>query len=174
MRSRIRPGISGRGSDPGKVAASTFVELLATMLLLVLFASLAFPLLRGATRAGAAHDAENAVLQSRLSLATLLPRLTEEVRPPYWENPEKVFAGAGDEYRVAYGEGEGAFSLILRKDGDSRLILATSNADFMIDELPGLDLDWWKEGERIIGIRIRWRQDGETAEFHAAWASFPL
>jgi hypothetical protein len=174
MRSLIPLGISGRGPRPARVAASTFVELVVTMFLLVLFASLASPLLWGTTKAAAAHDLENAVLQSKLRLVTLLPRLTEELRPPYWENPEKLYVNAGNEYKVEYGEGALALSLIMRKESDSRLSLATRESYFTIDNLPGIGLDRWKKDERIIGITVRWRQGGETAEFHSAWGSFPL
>lgn len=174
MRSLIPHGISGRAPRIGRVAASTFMELVVTMFLLVLFASFAFPLIWGTTRATAAHDLENAALRSKLSLVTLLPRLTEEVRPPYWENPEKLFVNAANEYKVEYGEGESAHSLIIRKESDARLSLATRESGFTIDNLPGLGLDWWKKDERIIGITVRWRQGDETAEFHSAWGSFPL
>jgi hypothetical protein len=166
MQPRIRPGT--------RVAASTFVELVVTMFLLVLFASLAFPLFWGATKASTAQALENTAQQSRLTLVSLLPRLSAEVLPPYWENPAEGFAISGAEYRADYFDGEGGSFLVLRKEGEARLVLATPKASFSIDNLPGLALDWWKKDGRTIGFMVTWRQGAKAMEFRSAWGSFPL
>jgi hypothetical protein len=174
MPSRITPGIERTISRPGRIVASTFMELVVTMFLLVLFSSIIFSVLWSATKATAAHDLDNAAQQSRLSLVSMLPRFTEEILPPYWENPDKVFVSDGDEYRAAYDKGQGDSFLVVRKESATRLSIATSDASLSIGNLPELALGWWRKDGRTIGITISWRRGSETTEFHASWGSFTL
>ena len=157
-----------------RLAASTFVELVVTIFLLTVFAALAFPVFWGASKANTSHSITAAAQRARLSLSTILPRLCEEVRPPYWTNPDKVFQSSGTEWKVYYRNGKDSDFLILRKESESRLSLATSDSNVSIDNLNGLAVDWWKQDKRIIGFRIQWLQDNQTMEFHAAWGSFIL
>jgi hypothetical protein len=150
------------------------VELVVTIFLLTLFAAIAFPILWSSAKANVAHSLETAAQRARLSVATVLPRLTEEIRLPYWQNPKKVFQSSGNELKVLYRNGQESEFLILRKEGGSRLSLVTSDASFSIDNLPGLAIDWWKKEDRIVGFTLHWRQGTETAEFHASWGSFLL
>jgi len=156
------------------VAATTFVELVVTIFLLTAFAALVFPIFWGTSKATAAHAVDNAAQRAKLSLATLLPRLTEEVRPPYWENPDKVFQESGTEWKALYHNGKVDDFLTLRKEGESRLSLVTPEATLSIDNLPGLAVDWWKKDKEIVGFTVQWQQGRETMEFHASWGSFIL
>jgi hypothetical protein len=174
MPSHITLGIEKSFPRPGRIVASTFMELVVTIFLLVLFSSIVFSVLWSATKAAAAHALENAAQQSRLSLVSMLPRFTEEVLPPYWENPDRVFASEGDEYRAAYDKGRGDKFLVSRKESSTRLSIATSEASMSIDNLPELALGWWKKDGRTIGMTIKWRQGSEPMEFHASWGSFTL
>ena len=169
----ILPG-TRKPSRPGKMTASTFVELVVTIFLLTAFAALVFPVFWGTSKATAAHAVDNAAQRARLSLATILPRLTEEVRPPYWENPDKVFRETGTEWRALYRNGRDDDFLTLKKESESRLSLVTPGAVFSIDNLPGLTVDWWKKDKKIVGFTVQWRQGRETMEFHASWGSFIL
>ena len=144
------------------------------MLLLVLFASLAFPIFWSSAKASASQSIENSAQAARLSLAAKLPALAEEVRPPYWENPDRVFQGSANELKALYFDGKGDGYLTLRKESDTRLSLATPDLQISIDNLPGLALDWWKKDTRIIGVTVQWLQKGTTMEFHVAWGSFLL
>lgn len=157
-----------------KAAGSTFVELVVTMLLLVLFASLAFPIFWSSAKASASQSVENAAQAARLSLASKLPRLAEEVRPPYWENPDKVFQGSANELKAFYFDGKDDGYLALRKESESRLSMTTSELTLSIDNLPGLALDWWKKDKRIIGFTVQWLQNDKIMEFHASCGSFLL
>jgi hypothetical protein len=151
------------------------VELAVTMFLLILFASLAFPIFWGTAKADTAHAVESAAQAARLSLAAYLPRLAEEVRPPYWENPEKVFQGSGGtELKAFYRDGAADGTLVFRKEGDARLAIVSSDSTLFIDNLPDLALDWWKKDDRIIGVTVQWKQQEKIMEFHASWGSFIL
>jgi hypothetical protein len=174
MPLHIPIGIEKKAARPGRVSASTFMELVVTMFLLVLFASIAFPILWSTTKATAAHALGNVAQQSRLSLVSMLPRFTEEVLPPYWENPGKVFACEGSEYKIAYLDGDRDGFLVLRKEGESRLSIATPKTILFIGNLPELALDWWKKDGRTIGITVKWRQGTDAMEFHSSWGSFTL
>jgi hypothetical protein len=105
MPRHILPGTRNPALPAGKVGASTFIELVVTIFLLTVFAALVFPIYWGTSKATAAHAIDNAAQRARLSLATILPRLTEDVRPPYWENPEKVFQESGTEWKAFYRNG---------------------------------------------------------------------
>jgi len=174
MRRHIRHGIekSKRGAE--RLVASTFVELVATMLLLTLFAILGFSLYWGSAKASASQAMNNAVLQAKLSLATYLPRLAAEVRPPYWLSPDAVFQSSGNEWKASYLNGDRDDSLILRTDGPSRLSLITPRMSMTIDNLPDLAVDWWQKDGRIIGVTVHWRQGDGAVDFHAAWGTFIL
>jgi hypothetical protein len=174
MRPRTPHGSRSHGPRSAALAASTFVELVVTIFLLTVFAALIFPVFWSTSRATTAHAMFNAVQRSKLSLATVLPRLTDEVRPPYWVSQEKVFLKAGTEWRALYRNGRADDFLVLRKEGDSRLSLVTSEGTLSIDNLPGLSIDWWEKNKRIIGVTVQWRQGTETMEFHASWGSFIL
>jgi hypothetical protein len=174
MPRRVLPGTRLFRLPKGRVSATTFVELVVTILLLVLFAAIAFPILWSSARANTAHSVETAAQRARLSVATLLPRLTEEVRPPYWENQGKVFQDSANEWKAFYRNGKESDFLIVRKEGESRLRLVTSDTSFLLDNLPELSVDWWKKKERIVGITVQWKQGVRTVEFHAAWGSFLL
>ena|GEM_PF-3531601 len=174
MQRHILPGTRNLFVRPGKVAATTFVELVVTIFLLTAFAALVFPIFWGTNKATAAHAVDNAAQRARLSLATLLPRLTEEVRPPYWENPGKVFQESGTEWKAFYRNGSVNDFLTLRKESESRLSLVTPEATLSIDNLPGLAVDWWKKDKEIVGFTVQWQQGRETMEFHASWGSFIL
>ena len=162
------------GTKPGRLAGTTFVELVVTMFLLAAFSSLVFTLFWGTSKASAAHGSETAAEQSKLSLATYLPRLTEEVHPPYWANPDKVFENQGNDWKVYYRDGEDANFLIIRKKGDTQLDLVTPDATLSIKNLTGLSVDWWKKNDRIIGISVKWLEAKTPNEFHAAWGSLVL
>jgi hypothetical protein len=174
MQHRIRPGIDASPHKAGRLSGSTFIELVVTMLLLVLFAALAFPLYWSTNKATAAHEISDAAQRSRLSLVTFLPRLTNDVRPPYWENPDKVFSSSGDELTAQFYGGNKDESLKLRKESDSRLSLTTPSLTLSIDNLPGVAIDWWKKEDRIVGFTVSWRQGSDKEQFHAAWGSFTL
>jgi hypothetical protein len=174
MQRHILPGTRNLFARPGKVAATTFVELVVTIFLLTAFAALVFTIFWGTSKVTAAHAVDNASQRARLSLATVLPRLTEEIRPPYWGNPGKVFQESGTEWKVLYRNGKVDDFLTLKKEGESRLSLVTADATLSIDNLPDLTVDWWKKDKEIVGFTVQWRQGKETMEFHASWGSFIL
>jgi hypothetical protein len=150
------------------------MELVVTMLLLSLFASLAFPLYWSANKAAAEQGMSNAAQAATLTLVTLLPSLTEEVRPPYWIGQDRLIEGSTSEWRVAYYRGDKDSLLVLRTEGESRLRLTAGGDAIVIDNLCGLRVDWWKKGERTIGFTVSWRRGAETQEFHAAFGGLPL
>jgi hypothetical protein len=173
MRPRTQPGISP--SAPGRLPGSTFIELVLMMLLIVLFAALAFPLYWSANKATLSLEANNALERSALTLATILPRLTAEIRPPYWESPDHIFASSGDALSVRFFGGSKDGVLNFRKDGDSRLVITTPTGSFAIGNLQGLSLGWWKtDDDRIVGIVAEWAQGRKKVQFHAAWGSYSL
>ncbi len=167
-------GCRDDGTSPARLAASTFVELVVTIFLLVAFAALVFPIYWGTHPASAASGLENAAQRSELSLATVLPRLCAEIQPPYWANPQTAFQKSGSECRALFLDGKQDGYLAVRKDTDSRLSLVTADLTVSIDNLPGVTVDWWEKDKRIIGITIQWRRGADTMEFHAAWGSFTL
>lgn len=167
------PGTRGLRQQ-SRIPASTFVELVVTMFLLTVFAALAFPVFWGASKAKTSHSITAAAQRTRLSLSTILPRLCEEVRVPYWANRDKVFQSSGTEWKVYYRNGKDSDFLILRKESESRLGLVTSETNISIDNLNGLAVDWWKQEKRIIGFKVQWQQNNQTMEFHASWGSFIL
>ncbi len=167
-------GIRTAPLRPGKVAASTFVELVVTMFLLVLFASLAFPIFWSSAKATTSHSLDITAQRAKLTLATVLPRFSEQVRPPYWGNPDTVFQSSGSEWKAFYRNGDATDFLLLRKESESRLSLVTSDATVAIDNLPGLSVDWWIKDKRILGFTVHWQHHNEIQEFHAAWGSFIL
>jgi hypothetical protein len=170
----MRAGTEHASRSGRRASGSTFVELIVTMLLLVLFAVLAFPLYWSASKAGAAHGIDNAAQRARLTLASVLPRLTEDVRPPYWENQEKIFSSSGGELSACFYGGKKDDRLILRKAGDSRLSMTTPSMTLSIDDLKGLGLDWWTVDGRIVGLTVSWTRGSETMRFRAAWGAFTL
>ena len=183
MQTRIRPGISTPApaaavtAEAGKgrrLGASTFVELVATMLLLSLFALLGFSLYWGSAKAETANALANASIRSRLALASSLPRLASQVRPPYWEKPGTIFQSSGRSWTAHYFEGVKDEVLTLCVEGPSRLGIKTQDLNVSIDNLPDLSVDWWEKDGRIIGFVIAWSQDGAARDFHAAWGSFLL
>jgi len=165
-----KPGPSG----PGRLAATSFVELVVTIFLLVAFASLVFPLFWGSGRANAAAAVENAAQRAELTMASVLPPLCEQVRPPYWVRQESAFQASGTEWKAHYCNGREDESLVVKKEGDSRLTLVTGDRTLSIGNLPGLSVDWWEKDKRIIGITIRWHRGPRTRQFHAAWGSLAL
>ncbi len=159
---------------PGRLAATTFVELVVTIFLLVVFAGLIFPLFWGSGRANAAAAVSNAAQRSELTLASVLPPLCDQVRPPYWARQESTFEVSGTEWKAGYYNGKKDGWLVVRRDGNSRLSLVTADRTVSIDNLPGLSVDWWEKDKRIIGITVQWRRGSETRQFHAAWGSLAL
>ena len=157
-----------------RLPASTFVELVVTIFLLSAFAATAFPLFWGASKASASHSVSNAERRADLSVAMILPRFCDEVRPPYWANPDKVFQSAGNDLKAFYYNGKKEDFLILRKENDTRLALVTSDASVSIDNLSDLNVDWWTKEKKIVGVTVTWRRNGQTMEFHASWGSFIL
>lgn len=174
MQPSIPHGTRRQTSRQGALVASTFVELVVTIFLLTVFAALVFPVFWSMSKASTSHAVENAAQQSKLTLVTILPRLAEEVRPPYWASQEKVFQQSGSECKVLYRNGKADDFLIFRKESDSSLSLVTTEETLSIDNLPGVTVDWWEKDERIVGVTVQWRQGRETVEFHAAWGSFIL
>jgi len=174
MQRRAPYGTECRRTGLGRAAASTFVELIATLLLLSLFAVLGFSLYWSTAKATAAEAVDDASQRAKLALATLLPRLSGEVRVPYWENPDAVFHNSGSEWKVDYLGGVQSDSLILRIEDGSNLRISTSQFDSSIDGLPSLAVDWWKKDGRIIGFTIQWLQGGEERAFHASWGALLL
>ncbi len=172
MRPRIPPGT--RPSAPLRLTASTFVELTVTVFLLSVFAALAFPIFWGAMKSSTSHSDKTATQRAALTLSVVLPKLCEEVRPPYWESTDKVFLSSGTEWRARYWNGKEADYLILQKENDSRLRLMTPESSISIDHLNGLEIDWWKQEKRIIGFKVRWQNDNKTVGFHASWGSLIL
>ena len=170
----IPRGIERGASGPGRLAATTFVELVVTIFLLVAFASLVFPLFWGSGRANASAAVENAAQRAELTLASVLPPLCEEVHPPYWARQESVFQASGTEWKALYYNGKEDEFLVVKKDGDSRLTLVTGDRTLSIGNLPGLSVDWWEKDKRIIGITVQWHRGSRTRQFHAAWGSLAL
>ena len=159
-------GPSGAPRLPG----FTFVELIVTIFLLTAFSSLAFTLFWTSTKADMAHNALTAAQQARQAMAIYLHRLTEEIRIPYWANPDKVFQDQGSEWKVFYLNGDPDDFLILRLH-ESGLDLVSKDSSLSINNLPNLSLDWWKKDGRIIGVLVHWLQGTETVAFHAAWGA---
>lgn len=174
MRPRCPPGSEGAAAEGGRASGTAFVEAVVTMLLLALFAALAFPLYWSASKASAAQGLETAARRSELVLATALPRFTEAVRIPYWSKPESAFSESGSECSAAFYGGDSEARLALRKDGPSRLRITSPEGSLAIDGLPELGLAWWKKGERTIGITVSWSRGSERVELRSAWGSFPL
>jgi hypothetical protein len=156
------------------VAGSTFVELVVTLFLLAAFSGLVFTLFWSTTRANVAHTAVTVSQQARMSVVIDLPRLTEEIHPPYWVDPDKVFENEGTDWKVYYRQGDQANFLILRQKSETRLDLVTPDSTLSIGNLPGLSVDWWKTGGRIIGFTVQWQQGRDVTVFHAAWGSLVL
>ncbi len=174
MRPRTPSGTEPGVPRKGRLAATTFVEMVVTIFLLVAFAGLVLPLFWGSSRANAAAVVENAAQRSELTLASVLPRLCSEVRPPYWARQERVFQASGNEWKARFVNGREEGCLVVKREGDSRLSLATEDRTLSIGNLPGLAVDWWEKDERIIGITVQWRRGAELREFHAAWGAFAL
>jgi len=164
-----RSAVRGR-----RLPAFTLVELVVTMLLLSIFAVMAFPVFWGASKASTSHSVTAAAQRAKLSLATVLPRFCDEVRPPYWEKADKVFQASGSEWKAFYYEGKESDFLIIRKAGASRLDLVTPEVTVSLDNLKEVSVDWWKQEKRVIGLKVQWRQGNQVMEFHASWGSFIL
>lgn len=158
------------GIKPKWLAGSTFVELVVTLFLLATFSILVFTLLWATSKASAAQGAESASEQSKLALATFLPRLTEQVHPPYWAREDKTFENTGNDWKAFFRDGQDSNFLILRKQGNTQLDLVTPDSTISIKNLPELVIQWWKKNDRIIGVSVKWANN----EFHAAWGSFLL
>ncbi len=173
MQRPIPIGTSASSLPPRRAAASTFVELVVTIFLLAAFSSLVFTLFWATTKADVAHTTVTAFQQARLLVAAYVPKLTDEIHPPYWVNQDRAFQNQGTDWKVFYRQGDPANFLIFRKKSDSRLDLVTPDSTLSIDNLPGLVLDWWKKDGRIIGVTVQW-QGKETTVFHAAWGSLVL
>jgi hypothetical protein len=139
-----------------------------------LFASLAFPIFWSTSKAATSHTLDITAQRATLLLATTLPRLSDEVRPPYWENPATVFQSSGSQWKAFYRNGSATDFLLLRKDSDSRLSLVTPDAVVTIDNLPGLSVEWWEKDSRILGFTVCWRHQNELRTFHASWGAFLL
>ncbi len=174
MPPRTSTGIDLRGLAKGRLSGSTFVELVVTIFLLAAFSSLLFTIFWATTKADVSHSALTASQESQLSVAAFLPRLTEEIHPPYWAGTDKVFQNQGSDWKVFYRNGEDANFLIVRKQSDSRLELITPDSSLSIGNLAGLSIDWWKKDGRIIGLSVQWHQGNDTVVFHSAWGSLVL
>jgi len=149
--------------------ALTFVEVLVTMSLLLLFAALAYPVLYGVTKGYQAHRSANSALEARLSLTTRLAKLSSEILPPYWENMDSVFLHDGASWTARYWQGDPDKALVLSFDAPGRLRIVTPDGTLIFDHLPAIIVDWWKKDGRILGWQLQWQQDAPT--FHTAWGT---
>jgi hypothetical protein len=174
MRSRIPPGFDRARLARGRLRASTFAELVVTIVLLVLFASIAFSLYWGAHKAAVSQELGNAEQRARLRVATVLPRMTEKVQPPYWASSSDIFTSDGEALKAFFFDGKKDSFLELRSENNSRLVIQTDGSRIAIDDLPGLKIAWWEKDERIVGYRISWQSGSQAREFHAAWGAFIL
>jgi len=152
--------------------AYTFVEAIVTILLLLVFSALSFPILYGNGKALTAHAVTDSALESRLLLLTQLSQFTGRVKIPYWVNAKKPFEQSGDTWQVSYWDGNDQESLALSKRGGG-LVLKSPQSTLTIQHLPNLKLDWWTKDDRILGYTVQWSDGPQTTVFHAAWGAFP-
>jgi hypothetical protein len=150
--------------------AFTFVEVVVTIALLLLFVSLVYPILYSVSRGYASHHAANDVLEARLSVTTRLAAVAAQVTPPYWENPDSVFTNEGSSWTAHYWHGDHDKTLVLSQESPGRLKLTTDDGTLLFDHLPPLTIDWWKKDGRTLGWQIQGLTD--TKAFHVAWGSF--
>jgi Tfp pilus assembly protein FimT len=151
------------------IKALTFVEVIVTMALLLLFVALAYPFFYGIAKGYATHQTANAALESRLALTTRLAALARQVSLPYWENPDTVFVAQGTSWTVRYWQGDPDKTLVLAQESPGRLKVSTADGTLLFDHLPPLTVDWWKKDGRIVGWQVIWP---EAKPFHIAWGSF--
>jgi hypothetical protein len=156
---------------PRGFRAITFVEVLVTISLLLLFAALSYPQFYSLIKGFTTHHAANSALEARLGLITRLTRLSAEVRPPYWENPGTVFQRDGTTWTVQYWRGDHDKTLVLSADAPDHLKATTPDGALEFNHVPPVTIDWWKKNDRIIGWQLQW-QDG-SPPFHLAWGAFP-
>lgn len=155
---------------PRGIRALTFVEVVVTISLLLLFAALAYPLLLTVTKGYASHHTANDALEAHLSVTTRLAALTAQVAVPYWESPADAYTQQGSTWTVKYWHGEPDQTLVLSQESPGRLKLTAGGGTLLFDHLPPVSIDWWKKDGRILGWQIQWPG---TKMFHAAWGSFP-
>ena len=152
-----------------RLVAFTFVEVIVTIILLVLFAGLVFPLYWGTTHADMAHETRAASQQAVLTLLAALPQFTENVQPPYWADPEKFSQRDDQEWKINFWKGKAKKYLVFKKLDDDTLLIRTPNSQFKIPSLPNLTLSWWKKENRVIGFTVVWEENGHTQSLHAPW-----
>ncbi|NNM66881.1 MAG: hypothetical protein HKM06_02590 [Spirochaetales bacterium] len=152
-----------------RLAAFTFVEVIVTIILLILFASLIFPLYWGTTHADMAHETRTAAQQAQLTLLSALPQFTADVQPPYWVNPENFAQRDDQEWKISFWKGKAKEYLVFKKLDDDTLVIKTPKSQFRIPSLPNLTISWWKKEKRVIGLAVSWEENGRKQSLHAAW-----
>lgn len=161
-------------SGSRRLGASTFAELIATILVLTLFSAAVFALYWSETRMAGTLGKSLSSEEGELALARTLPGIAARVRVPLWGNSRSVFTREGERLRVAYWDGSRDAAILIGPDDRGIFRIEGPGLDMTIGSLGRVAVDFWRKEGRIIGCEVEWIHDGRTRRLRAAWGALPL
>jgi len=156
-----------------RIAAFTFPEALVTIGLLILFTAFAGSVFYQGQRLSLQLERHDRLIQEKISLATRLPALCQEIQPPEWISQEQVFSQTADGLEVKYWHSDPALVLSFEVR-DGCLKVKTPEGNWIWKTLAPLSVEFWKSSDRILGLVVQWTERAEKRTLYLSWGGHVL
>jgi len=156
-----------------RVRAFTFPEALVTIALMVVFTALVGGVFFQGRTLAERLEAEDRLLQEKVSLTTTLAVLCQQVHPPEWAASDQVFTTSAQGLTVKYWNADPQQTLSFAVVGGTLRVQAGDGV-FSWKILKALGVDYWKASDRVVGLVVHWTEAGDQHELHLAWGGRPL
>lgn len=160
----------GRGS---RLPAFTFPEALTTIALMVIFASLGGVLFFQGNLLVNKLESRERFIQDKASMALYLPELCLSITPPGWVDPSGAYRQEGKRLILQYWEGDPRISLVL-EGSEEGLTVTSPRGTWWWRALGPVELEFWKEDGRIVGLVVKWTESGASKNLTLPWGAVPL